>query len=138
MRKRRHVSDVVAALCLSWAFCGCASTEKPAALSVDSDIDMGVVMHSDPVKVIYLDLKNTGDKDLFVTDVRPDCDCTSVDSIHNPIKGGETQQMKVTLDLTRFFPSSVAKQVVIYTNAPESPSTVTIHGEVRWENTNGN
>ncbi len=74
------------------------------------------------------DIVNTGNENLVIEDVHPDCGCTAVAWTHEPIRPGEAGTINVTYNaemLGRF-----SKGVEVWTNALELPVYLVVMGNV--------
>lgn len=77
----------------------------------------------------YFTVKNTGDKPLILTEVKPACGCTTPEWSKDPILPGKSAQIKVgyNTNLTGAF----SKPIEVFSNDPKNPrSVLTIKGEV--------
>ena len=131
-RKSRTIAFSLLLLALvGLSSCG---SNKPAAIKVDQTlVNLDTIWRDDAVKTISVNIRNTGDQDLKITDVSTDCDCTTVDFFTKTIKGGDDADLKITLDLSGFFPMEVEKKVFISSNAPGSPTVITLKGLLLYE-----
>lgn len=80
----------------------------------DTLIQFGKVAEGDTVRLQY-DFTNTGNKKLFINDVRPSCGCTIADFTEKPILPGETGYVKA-LFATRWHPGQQQKSILVKTN----------------------
>jgi len=77
---------------------------------------------------------NTGDAPLILSNAKPSCNCTVPAWPKEPIKPGETGQIKVHYNTKRVGP--INKSITITSNATNSPTTVVrIKGTVKAEPT---
>ncbi|HEY3347235.1 MAG TPA: DUF1573 domain-containing protein [Nitrospirota bacterium] len=68
-------------------------------------------------------VKNTGDQDLKITDIKPSCGCTAVFMQDKVIKPGASGNLKIHF-LSYNFSGRVRKEVILYTNDPASPTMI--------------
>ena len=90
-------------------------------------INLGQIEWKHPATVRYV-ITNTGDKPLVLTEVEPDCECSSVQWTQAPIAPGERGEVSVTFDaqlLGRF-----QKSVAVMTNAEPYLVYLRLAGEV--------
>lgn len=108
---------------------GFAAMAQPVVEFKVTKHDFGQIAE-DGGKVIYaFSLTNTGDKDLFIKNVRTPCGCTSPKWPKEPVKPGEDAVVQATFDpLHR--PGVFNKVLTVETNAEPKNYYVTIMGEV--------
>jgi len=95
---------------------------KKSALVFDSKSwDFGSVPVDFKIAHSYK-FKNTGEGDLHITKVDPNCDCTSVSARDTLIQPGDSSEIKVVFH-TREFYGMTNKRVFIYADDPENPIT---------------
>lgn len=77
----------------------------------------------------YFTVKNTGDKPLILSEVKPSCGCTTPEWSKDPILPGKTAQIKVGYNTNS--PGAFSKIIEVFSNDPNNSRTVlTIKGEV--------
>jgi hypothetical protein len=81
----------------------------------DSVIDFGTRKMGDIVNIIFV-CTNTGDRPLYLSEVRPGCGCTLVDYTKQPIKPGEQGKIEAKFDTNKSRPGTVHKNVYVHTN----------------------
>ena len=74
-------------------------------------------------------LTNTGNSLLVVQDVVTSCSCTKVEYSKEPVRPGETLEVKVSYEAEEA--GRFNKIVTVYCNAENSPVRLTIKGESR-------
>ena len=121
MRNRfAFLVTMVTVLCTG--FCSCE--HKPAHLELSDDIvDIGTVLMTDEPKAFEVELLNTGDEDLIITNVETTCHCTTADYPQDPIKGGKSATLHLTFSGKDFFPSEMTREVQIFNNTEDSPKS---------------
>ncbi|MBP0612504.1 DUF1573 domain-containing protein [Chryseobacterium sp. cx-311] len=72
-------------------------------------------------------VKNTGDKPLIISSVKPSCGCTTPDFSKEPILPGKTGQIKVHYDTKNL--GATQKLIEVFSNDPENQRSV-IHIKV--------
>ena len=75
-------------------------------------------------------LTNTGNNLLVVQDVVTSCSCTKVEYSTEPVRPGETLEVKVSYEAEEA--GRFNKSVMVYCNAGNSPVRLTIKGESRY------
>lgn len=96
----------------------------------DSAIDFGTKKMGDIVNITFL-CTNTGNKPLYLFDVRPGCGCTLVDYTKQPIKPGEQGKIEARFDTKRSHPGTVHKDVFVHSNTSNnSPSYLSFTGTI--------
>lgn len=112
---------VAVSLCLI-GLCSCE--HKPAHLQLGEEmVDIGTVLMTDDPKAFEVELRNTGDDELIISDVETTCHCTTVDYPKDPIKGGRSVTLHLTFSAKEFFPSEMTREVKIYSNSDDSPTS---------------
>lgn len=105
------------------------SPENVTQVSVNqSVVDFGQFPMSEQ-KSHRFGLTNTGNGLLVIQDVVTSCSCTKVEYSTEPVRPGETLEVKVSYEAEeagRFY-----KTVIVYCNAETSPLRLTIKGESR-------
>ena len=94
---------------------------------VDSEKDFGNIPLNEKREHVFK-LVNTGNKPLVIYDVVTSCGCTKAEYGKEPVRPGETLDLKVIYnaeDKGRF-----RKNLTVYCNAEDSPLKLTVVGEV--------
>ncbi len=113
----RRTLCIAVALLASLTLAGAAVAQPKAA--ADTLIhDFGVIPRGDVAEHTFL-LRNEGDEDLLITQVRSACACAVVEH-PDVIRPGETGEFKIDLD-TMLLQGPTQKLVRVYSNDPESP-----------------
>lgn len=94
--------------------------------AVHQTVDCGGVRFNQPVTVNF-ELRNKGQQ-LQISDVRPDCGCTTVDFPRQPIGDGESFVISATYDARQM--GHFSKQIAVYINASQKPYYLTLKGVV--------
>lgn len=89
-------------------------------------VDCGGVRFEQPVTVNF-EMKNSGSQ-LRISEVRPDCGCTTVSFPRQPIGDGESFVISATYDARQL--GHFNKQLAVYSNASQKPYYLTIKGVV--------
>lgn len=89
-------------------------------------VDCGGVKFEQPVTVNF-EMKNKGQQ-LRISEVRPDCGCTTVSFPRQPIGDGESFVISATYDARQL--GHFSKQLAVYSNASQKPYYLTIKGVV--------
>lgn len=83
------------------------------------------------MQTILAPFTNKGGGELIIKDIKTDCDCTTVQYPNEAAyKHSSGDEIKITVDLTPFFPGPILKKVAIYTNGQPQPVVITIKGHV--------
>ena len=80
--------------------------------------DVGQVAKGEPIKHVFV-LRNTGNADLHITDVKPSCGCT-VPEFDKVIKPGAEGKITLTVD-TKNFSGPISKTALVITDDPTVP-----------------
>lgn len=94
--------------------------------AVHQTVDCGGVRFNQPVTVNF-EMKNRGQQ-LQISDVRPDCGCTTVNFPRQPIGDGESFVISATYDARQM--GHFSKQLAVYSNASSKPYYLTMKGVV--------
>lgn len=82
---------------------------------IDSLKDFGTATMGDKVKILY-QFENTGNKPLFITQVRPTCGCTVADYTKTAVLPGKQGMVTAEFDTNHGSPGSVRKSIVVSSN----------------------
>jgi len=111
------------------AFAGLAFAQKPHIEFTNSTHDFGDIEKGDKVNTVF-QFKNSGDAPLEIINVGTSCGCTTAKPEKTTYQPGETGQIPVEFDSTRFS-GPITKRITVTTNDADSPKTVvTIKGMV--------
>src|SRR5690606_11511356 len=83
---------------------------------IDSLKDFGSAKMGDKVKLVYT-FENTGDKPLFITQVRPTCGCTVADYTKTAVLPGKKGNVTAEFDTNQGAVGSVRKSIVVSSNS---------------------
>jgi uncharacterized membrane protein len=121
MRRNSTIRTVAAAVALAFV-AGTVAYAQPKMEIVGGDThDWGKVGPGKLTTVVQV--KNIGDKELKITEVRPGCGCTAAPIDKNLLAPGEVGKISVTLDVTgRTGP--VEKVITINSNDSTGPSRI--------------
>lgn len=96
----------------------------------DSAIDFGTKKMGDIVNITF-HCTNTGNKPLYLFDVRPGCGCTLVDYTKQPIEPGEQGKIEARFDTNKSHPGTVHKNVFVHSNTSNrAPSYLSFSGVI--------
>lgn len=99
-----------------------------SAISWKSDtVDVGEIPQGTP-KNIEFTFKNTGDKEVIITNVRTSCGCTASDYTREAIAPGKTGFVKATYNAAT--KGAFTKTVTVTTNAEGTAKVLTLKGNV--------
>ena len=82
---------------------------------LDSVVNFGSVAMGEQVKVVFR-FRNTGNKPLFLTNVRAGCGCTVPDYTKGAIAPGSEGEVTGAFDSNKVQPGEVRKNIVVTTN----------------------
>lgn len=82
---------------------------------IDSTHDFGTVVKGEKVYIKYA-CKNTGDKPMFLYEVRPGCGCTVADYTKTPIPPGGSGEVNAEFDSNHGTAGSIRKSITVKTN----------------------
>ncbi|HVO49812.1 MAG TPA: DUF1573 domain-containing protein [Thermoanaerobaculia bacterium] len=95
-----------------------AEATGPKLVIAEDKKDVGQVAKGEPIKHVFI-LKNTGNADLHITDVKPSCGCT-VPEFDKVIKPGGEGKVTLTVD-TKNFSGPISKTALLITDDPTVP-----------------
>lgn len=99
-----------------------------SAISWKSDtVDVGEIPQGTP-KNIEFTFRNTGDKEVIITNVRTSCGCTASDYTREAIAPGKTGFVKATYNAAT--KGAFTKTVTVTTNAEGTAKVLTLKGNV--------
>lgn len=93
-------------------------------------IDLGKYKKQEIKKAMFT-VKNTGNKDLIIDKVEPDCHCTLVDWPIHKIKPSKTAQITVAYDNSTT--GAFQRVVKVFNNSDEGVIILTIRGKIIHE-----
>lgn len=100
-----------------------------AAVKFDkTEYDFGTVEEGFMVETTFM-VTNTGQTDLVITDAKATCGCTVPVWPKEPVKVGESAEIKVKFN-TAGKPNRQSKSVTLYTNTATGTETLKIFGNV--------
>jgi len=103
-------------LLLLFLFPGFVLAQEPRLLVGSTDFRFGEIYQGQQLEHSF-HLENTGDAPLLIERIRSSCGCTAALLTDYQIQPGQSAQLRVTFDSTRFR-GPVVKTVYVYTNDP--------------------
>lgn len=93
--------------------------DKPfARLEIYSSYNMGHFQRGENIrKSMTIEFKNTGNDTLYVNDVLPDCDCTTILSFESKVAPDATGTISISMDLSEYASGSISKGFSIISNS---------------------
>ncbi len=88
----------------------------------DTIINFGAKKMGDIVNITFR-CTNTGNKLLYLSEVRPGCGCTLADYTKQPIKPGEQGQIEAKFDTNKSHPGTVHKNIYVHSNTLNNTAT---------------
>lgn len=102
-------------------------------VSFDKQVyDFGTVDEGEMVETTFV-VANSGKSDLLILDARASCGCTVPTWSREPIKPGESSELKIRFD-TNGRPNKQSKTVTLITNTEKGVETVKVSGMVKPKN----
>lgn len=121
---------------LAWTVLGLASVfssiamAQPKASFQESEISLGNIgWHTQALA--HINLKNTGNRPLYITQVETDCGCTVVSWNHSAVAPGSSTVIDVTYDAETL--GTFGRTVSVTTNADTEPFDILLTGRVQTE-----
>lgn len=93
-----------------------AASGQPRVVVFPQSYNFGTVNEGDKAKAVFR-IKNTGDVDLIIYDVRPSCGCTVANLSSKKLKPGETATLEAVYNSVNAN-GTIYKNVVVNTNDP--------------------
>jgi hypothetical protein len=90
-------------------------------------IEVGEIPQGTP-KTIEFSFKNTGNKSVLITNVKPACGCTAADYTKEAVAPGKMGYVKATYNAAAA--GAFTKTITVTTNAEETPKVLTFKGTV--------
>ncbi|MBW0162209.1 MAG: DUF1573 domain-containing protein, partial [Sediminibacterium sp.] len=82
---------------------------------LDSVVNFGTITQGEKIRLQFK-FKNTGQKPLFITNVRAGCGCTVPSYTKEAVAPGATGEVTAEFDTNRSTAGNVHKNVVVHTN----------------------
>lgn len=120
---------VLLALALVFSGIMMAQQSEPAISWAKTVHDFGTFNEADGVQTAIFEFTNTGDKPLFLTNVKASCGCTATDYTKEPVQPGAKGYVKASYN-PKNRPGKFTKQITVTTNEFQPTSIVRITGEV--------
>lgn len=105
-----------------------AEGKLPVIKFNETEYDFGTIKDGDKPETVFK-ITNEGEADLIIINAQGSCGCTVPEWPKEPIKPGETAEMKVTFDSSNK-PGQQQKTVTLTTNTKEGSEKVTIKANV--------
>ena len=90
-------------------------------------VEVGDIPQGTP-KSIEFSFKNTGNKSVLITNVKPSCGCTAADYTKEAVAPGQSGYVKATYNAAAA--GAFTKTITVTTNAEETPKVLTFKGTV--------
>ena len=90
-------------------------------------VEVGEIPQGTP-KTIEFSFKNTGNKSVLITNVKPACGCTAADYTKEAVAPGKMGYVKATYNAAAA--GAFTKTITVTTNAEETPKVLTFKGTV--------
>ena len=103
---------------------------------LDSLIDFGTLTQGEKIHLKFR-FRNTGNKPLFITNVRAGCGCTVPSYTKEAVMSGEEGEVTAEFDTNRSMPGDTRKTIVVHTNTRNgSEHNLIFTGHVKEAKTN--
>lgn len=106
------------------------SRDTTSLFFVERLIDLGEI-HVEEFPSAVFKLKNTGDTDLIISNVKSDCHCTIPSWSNEPVKSGDWIEIIANYDNSNF--GFFQQNISVFCNTNDSPILLTIQGRVIFE-----
>lgn len=119
---------LAASACQQWQVTPSGPRKRPILVCDESTYDFGRVVQGATVQHTYT-IRNSGELNLRIDNVRAGCDCAAVIS-SGAVAAGDGATITVSFDTGRAF-GAQKKSIAVYSNDPAQPvTTLTLGGEV--------
>ncbi len=106
------------------------STKYTTVQWLDTVKNFGTITMGEKIKITFRCL-NTGEKQLFLSDVRPSCGCTLAEYTKEPIPPGKEGKIVAEFDSNKSHPGKLTKTIYVHTNTKNStPPYLIFTGEI--------
>lgn len=112
------------------------SSKFTAIQWADTTIDFGSKKMGEVVNIAFM-CTNTGNKPLYLYDVRPSCGCTLVDYSKTPIEPGNQGKIEAQFDTKKSHPGEVHKTVFVRSNSSNGPTHLSFSGIILSSDSSG-
>ena len=92
--------------------------------------DMGIIYTDSACRMFDIPFVNKGKEPLKIKETRTDCTCTTVKYPRNKIPANGVDTLRVTIEMTGFFPGDYEKKVGVYSNSKKSPLMIYFKGKI--------
>lgn len=92
--------------------------------------DMGTIYTDSAVRTFVIPFVNKGKESLKIKETRTNCTCTTVKYPRRRIPANGMDTLRVTIDMTGFFPGVYEKKVGVYSNSRKSPLFISFKGKI--------
>ena len=107
------------------------SSEYTTVQWLDTAINFGIINMGEKKKITFR-CRNTGNKPLYLSDVRPSCGCTLADYTKEAIKPGQEGEVTAEFDSNKSHPGEVRKTVYVHTNTTNvTPPYLIFTGQIK-------
>ncbi len=108
-----------------------AGAQGYAKLSIKKvNYDMGTIYTDSARRTYLIPFVNKGKEPLKIKDARTDCTCTTVAYPRKRIPPKGVDTLRVTIDMTGFFPGDYEKTVGVYSNSKKNPLFIYFKGKI--------
>lgn len=98
---------------------------------LDTLVNFGTVPRGEKVKITFK-FKNTGNKPLYLSSVRPSCGCTVADYSKGAVLPGEQGKITGEFDSNHGSPGPIHKSILVLSNTKNYPNySLIFEGEVK-------
>lgn len=86
---------------------------------LNNELDLGIILRSDPVKEFDIQVENITDNPVVITDIDTQCHCTTA-SYEDTIPPQTVATVHVTFDTSDYFAQDIERNIIFYTNENNS------------------
>lgn len=109
-----------------------ACADKPAKLWVSQKVvKLGEITNDPEVQTITVELRNKGDKDLYIADIRTSCTCMYAKSSRMLLRKGDVATLTVKMTVAKARLGDFEQKVGIYTRNNDKPTYIKIVGTMK-------
>ncbi len=126
----RLIISLIALLSISPLLAQTKNDNRPQIKFDSETYNLGTIAADTALVECKFKFTNTGKTDLYIHQVIPTCNCTTVSADTDPIKPGESSYITVTFDGRNAKPGHIRKRVTVHCNAINEMVKLIITGKL--------
>lgn len=118
---------IVCAVAVFGMFSFTSLKEMSSVVWKSETVEVGEIPQGTPKEIVF-ECKNTGNKQVVITNVKPSCGCTAADYTKEAIAPGKSGYIKATYNAANL--GSFTKAITVITTDSETPKSLSFKGVV--------